>query len=65
MHKKCLASGVRPDPLEKHSTSPESLTAVVGQGMEHSPSWNYGRCVAGTDAGREEQIMVVGEEWEG
>ena len=31
-----LAAGVRPDPLEEHSASSEPLTAISGQGMEHS-----------------------------
>ena len=35
MHQKRLAAGLRPDPLEEHSDSPEPLTAIGGQGMEY------------------------------
>jgi hypothetical protein len=33
---KRLAAGLRPEPLEEHNASPESLTAIDGHGMEHS-----------------------------
>ena len=36
IHQKLLAAVLRPDPLEEHSASPESLTAIGGHGMEHS-----------------------------
>jgi len=36
MHQKRLAVGLRPDSLEVHSASLESLTAIGGHGMEHS-----------------------------
>ena len=44
--------------LEEHSASAVPLTAIGGQGMEHSLSGIRGRCVART--GREEQSKVVG-----
>ena len=31
-----MAIGLRPDPLEEHSASPETLTAIGGQGIEHA-----------------------------
>src|SRR5208282_4041103 len=62
-HQKRLAIGLRPDPLEVHSASPEPLTAIGGQGIEHSLAGFRGRCVAWT--GTEEQSRVVWEEWEG
>ena len=34
--KKRLAIGLRPNPLEEHSASPEPLAAIGGQGIEHS-----------------------------
>ena len=58
-----MAIELRPDPLEEHSASPEALTAIGGQGIEHSLAGIMGRCVAWT--GREEQSRVVWEEWEG
>ena len=63
MHQKWLAIGLRPDPLEEHSASPEPLTAIGGQGIEHSLAGIRGRCVDWT--GREEQSRVVWEEWGG
>ena len=65
MHQKRLGPGsarLRPDPLEEHSASPESLTAIGGHGMEHSLAGIRGRSVAWT--GMEEQVKVIGEEWE-
>jgi len=36
MHQKSLAAELRTDPLEEHSASPELLTAIGVQRMEHS-----------------------------
>jgi len=36
MRQKTLGGRAPPDPLEEHSASPEPLTAIGGQGMEHS-----------------------------
>ena len=36
MHQKRLVVGLRPVPLEKHSASSETLTAISSQGFEHS-----------------------------
>ena len=36
MYQKRLAAWLRPDSHEEHSASSETLTAISGQGMEHS-----------------------------
>jgi hypothetical protein len=55
MHQKRLAIGLRPDPLEEHSASPEPLCAIGGHGIEHSLAGIRGRCVAWTDREEQEQ----------
>ena len=61
---KTLGGRAQPEPAGgTKSASPESLTAIGGDGMEHSLVGIRGRCVVWT--GREEQSRVVWEEWEG
>ena len=36
MYPKHLAAGLRPDPLDEQSASSKPLTAISGQGIEHS-----------------------------
>ena len=54
-------SGLRLHPLDEYSASPEPLTAIGGQGMEHSLAGIKGTLWLGL--GGKEQSKVVGDEW--